>query len=210
MTQSGRLQYTQLIRVLPSIYVHETWLGLTLITTVNVPHQPIQGQLRRRTRKVALWGIVLVLISAAGFNAAMLVFFVAVPMALHAFVSAARKWDGYTRASTRWRVGLMVIGAVLLVLAPVSISVQSRLLEVRLQPIIVALEAYRDVSGSYPGAIDVLVPEYMESIPNCPNLGVRYYPRDEDGTITFALTCTTFGFNKHTYFSATGLWKDWD
>jgi len=177
---------------------------------VNVPHQPIQGQLGRRTRKVALWGIVLVLISAGGFNAAMLVGFVAVPLALHAFISAARKWDGYTRASTRWRVGLMVIGAVLLVLAPVSISVQSRLLEVRLQPIIVALEAYRDVSGSYPGAIDVLVPEYMESIPNWPNLGVRYYPRDEDGTITFALTCTTFGFNKHTYFSATGLWKDWD
>ena len=48
----------------------------------------------------------------------------------------------------------MVIGAVLLVLAPVSCSVQSRLLEVRLQPIIVALEAYRDVNGSYPGAID--------------------------------------------------------
>jgi hypothetical protein len=177
---------------------------------VNVPHQPSQGQLSRRTRKIALAGVVLVFISAVGFNAAMLVGFVAVPLALHAFVSAARKWDGYTRASTRWRVGLMVIGAVLLVLAPVSCSVQSRRLEVRLQPIIVALEAYRDVNGSYPGAIDVLVPEYMESIPTCPNFGVRYYPRDEDGTTTFALTCTTFGFNKHTYFSATGSWKDWD
>ena len=210
MTHSGRLQYTQLIRVLPSIYVHETWLGLTLVTTVNVPHQPSQGQLGRRTRKIALAGVVLVFISAVGFNAAMLVGFVAVPLALHAFLSAARKWDGYTRASSRWRVGLMAIGAVLLVLAPVSCSVQSRLLEVRLQPIIVALEAYRDVNGSYPGAIDVLVPEYMESIPTCPNFGVRYYPRDEDGTITFALTCTTFGFNKHTYFSGTGLWKDWD
>ncbi len=177
---------------------------------MNVPHQLSQGQLRRRTRKIALTGVVLVFISAVGFNAAMLVGFVAVPLALHAFVSAARKSDGYTRASTRWRAGLMVIGAVLLVLAPVSCSVQSRLLEVRLQPIIVALEAYRDVNGSYPGAIDVLVPEYMESIPTCPNFGVLYFPRDEDGTTTFALTCVTFGINKHTYFSATGSWKDWD
>ena len=177
---------------------------------MNVPHQPSQGQLGRRTRKIALAGAVLVFISAVGFNASMFVGFVAVPLALYAFVSAVRKWDGYTRASTRWRVGLMVIGAALLALAPVSCSVQSRLLEDRLQPIIIALEAYRDANGSYPGAIDALIPEYIESIPTCPNLGIAYFTREEAGTTTFVLTCVTFGFNKHTYFSATGSWKDWD
>jgi hypothetical protein len=177
---------------------------------MNVPHQPSQGRLGRRTRKIALTGAVLVFISAVGFNAAMFVGFVAVPLALHAFVSAVRRWDGYTRANTRWRVGLTVIGAVLLVLAPVSCSVQSRLLEFRLQPVIVALEAYRDVNGSYPGAIDTLVPEYLDILPTCPNVGILYFPRDEGGITTFALTCVTFGFNKHTYNSATGAWQDWD
>ncbi len=177
---------------------------------MNISHQPSQGRLGRRTRKLALTGAVLVLISAVGFNAAMLVGFVAIPLALHAFVSAVRKWDGYSRTNTRWRVGLIIIGAVLLVLAPVSCSVQSRLLEVRLEPIIVALEAYRDANGSYPGAIDALVPEYMQSMPTCPNFGVLYFPADEGGTKSFALTCVTFGFNKHTYNSATGSWKDWD
>ncbi len=177
---------------------------------MNVPYQPSPGRLGRRTRKIALTGVVLVFISAVGFNAAMFVGFVAAPLAFHAFVSAVRKWDGYTRANTRWRVGLMVIGAFLLVLAPVSCSVQSRLLEFRLQPVIVALEAYRDVHGSYPGAIDAVVPEYLETIPTCPNLGIFYSPRDEGGITTFALTCVTFGFNKHTYSSYTGAWQDWD
>ena len=140
----------------------------------------------------------------------MVVGYVAVPLALLAFVSAARKWDGYTRASIRWRVGLILICAVLLVLAPVSCSVQSRLLEDRLQPIIVALEAYRDVNGSYPSGIDALVPDYMESVPTCPNNRITYFPGEEAGTPLFALTCITFGYNNHTYYSVTGLWKDWD
>jgi len=112
--------------------------------------------------------------------------------------------------STRWRVGLMLIGAVLLGLSPVSCSVQSRLLEGRLQPVIVALEAYRGVNGSYPNALDALVPDHMESLPTCPNFGITYFTREEAGITRFLLTCVTFGFNKHTYFSATGLWKDWD
>jgi hypothetical protein len=150
------------------------------------------------------------LISAVGFNAAMIIGYIAVPLALLAFVSAVRKWDGYTRDSANWRVGLTVIGAVLLVLAPVSCSVQSRLLEDRLQPIIVALEAYRDVNGSYPRALDGLVPDYMESVPTCPNHKIVYFADKEAGTPLFALTCVTFGFNKHTYSAATGSWKDWD
>ncbi len=177
---------------------------------MNVPDRPIQGQLGRRTHRIALAGAVLALISAVGFNAAMIVGYVAVPLALLAFVSAVRKWDGYTRASTYWRVGLMAIGAVLLVLAPVSCSLQSRLLDVRLQPIIVALDAYRDVNGSYPRAIDALVPGYMESIPTCPNNRILYFGPEEAGTTKFALTCVTFGFNKHTYDSARGSWEDWD
>ncbi len=177
---------------------------------MNDPHQPNPGKLGQRTYKLAIWAVVLVFLSALGFNAAMMIGFVAVPLALSAFMSAARKWDGYTRASTRWRVGLMLIGVVLLGLAPVSCSVQSRLLESRLQPAIVALEAYRDVNGSYPSALDALVPDYMESLPTCPNFGVTYFTREEAGTTRFLLTCVTFGFNKHTYFSATGLWMDWD
>jgi hypothetical protein len=104
----------------------------------------------------------------------------------------------------------MLIGAVLLGLAPASCSVQSRLLESRLQPVIVALEAYRDVNGGYPSALDALVPDYMESLPTCPNFGVTYFTREEAGITRFLLTCVTFGFNKHTYFSATRSWKDWD
>jgi hypothetical protein len=104
----------------------------------------------------------------------------------------------------------MVIGAVLLVLAPVSCSLQSQLLEGRLQPILVALQAYRDVKGRYPGALDALVPEYMESIPTCLNHRILYFTGKEPGTPQFALTCVTFGYNKHTYYSSTGSWKDWD
>ncbi len=177
---------------------------------MNDPHQPNPGKLGQRTYRLAIAAVVLVFLSAVGFNAAMMAGFVAVPLALSAFMSAARKWDGYTRASTRWRVGMMLIGAVLLGLAPASCSVQSRLLESRLQPVIVGLEAYRDVNGSYPSALDALVPDYMESLPTCPNFGVTYFTREEAGTTRFLLTCVTFGFNKHTYFSATGLWKDWD
>ncbi len=177
---------------------------------MNDPHQPNPRKLGQRTYKLAIAAAVLVILSAVGFNAAMLVGFVAVPLALSAFISSARKWDGYTRASTRWRVALILIGVVLVGLAPVSCSVQSRLLEVRLQPVIVALEAYRDVNSSYPSAMDALVPDYMESLPSCPNFGITYFTREEAGTKRFLLTCVTFGFNKHTYFSATGLWKDWD
>ena len=136
--------------------------------------------------------------------------FVAAPLTLVAFVSAAGKWDGYTRKSLQQRIALMVIGAILLVLGPVFCSVQSRLLELRLQPVIAALKTYRDSNGSYPDSLDELVPDYLESVPSCPDRRDISFTRKEADTAQFSLTCVTFGFNKHDYDSATGAWKDWD
>ncbi len=170
---------------------------------MHLPRQTSQRQLSQRTYKMAIAGSLLVVASAAGFNAAMIAGFIAVPLALLAFVSAAEKWGGYTRKSMYQRVGLMVIGAILLVSGPVSCSVQSRLLELRLQPVIAALKTYRESNGSYPGSLDELVP-------SCPNHKVVFFTRKEAYTAQFELTCVTFGFNKHTYDSATSAWKDWD
>jgi hypothetical protein len=140
----------------------------------------------------------------------MLTGFVAVPLALFAFVSAAKKWDGYTRKSIPQRVGLMVIGAILLVSAPVSSSIQTRLLELRLQPVITALKTYRESNGSYPDSLNKLIPDYLQSVPSCPNHRIAFFTREEADTAQFSLTCVTFGFNKHTYDSAARTWKDWD
>lgn len=159
---------------------------------------------------MATAGSLLVVASATGFNAAMIAGFVAVPVALLAFVSAAGKWDGYTRKSLQQRVTLMVIGAILLVSGPVSCSVQSRLLELRLQPVIAALKTYRDSNDSYPDSLDELVPDHLESVPSCPDHRIAFFTRKETETAQFSLTCVTFGFNKHDYDSATGAWKDWD
>ncbi len=172
--------------------------------------QTSQQHLRRRTYKVAIAGSLLAVASATGFNAAMIAGFVAVPLALLAFVSAAKKWDGYTRKSIPQRVGLMVIGAILLVSEPVSCSVQSRLLELRLQPVIAALETYRDINDSYPGSLNELIPDHLQSVPSCPKHKLVFFTRNKADTTQFGLTCVTFGFNKHTYDSATGAWKDWD
>ncbi|CAK8716773.1 hypothetical protein GMJAKD_05950 [Candidatus Electrothrix aarhusensis] len=140
-----------------------------------LPGQASQRQLSRRTYKMATAGSLLVVASAMGFNAAMIAGFVAVPVALLAFVSAAGKWGGYTRKSIQQRVALMVIGAILLVSGPVSCSVQSRLLELRLQPVIAALKTYRDINGNYPDSLDQLVPDHLESIPSCPNRRIAFF-----------------------------------
>ncbi|RWX48248.1 hypothetical protein VT98_11714 [Candidatus Electrothrix communis] len=174
------------------------------------PRQTNQQDLSRRTYTLAIAWLFLVLASTTGFNAAMIAGFIAVPLALLAFVSAARKWDGYTRKSIYQRICLMLIGAVLPVSAPVSCSVQSRLLELRLQPVIAALKTYRDSNGSYPGSLDKLVPDHLQSVPSCPNRRIILFTRKEADTAQFSLTCLTFGFNKHDYDSATGSWKDWD
>ncbi|MCI5125484.1 MAG: hypothetical protein D3925_13665 [Candidatus Electrothrix sp. AR5] len=151
---------------------------------------------------MAIAGSLLVVASATGFNAAMIAGFVAAPLALVTFVSAAKKWDGYTRK--------MVIGAILLASGPVSCSIQSRLLELRLQPVIPVLKTYRDSNDSYLDLLDKLVPDHLESVPSCPNRRIISFTRKEADTAQFSLTCVTFGFNKHTYDSATGAWKDWD
>jgi hypothetical protein len=131
-------------------------------------------------------------------------------LALLAFVSAAKKWDGYTRKSIPQRTGLLAIGAILLVSGPVSCSIQTRLLELRLQPVIAALKTYRNSNGIYPGSLDELVPDYLQSVPSCPKHKLVFFTRNKADTTQFGLTCVTFGFNKHTYDSATGAWKDWD
>ena len=174
------------------------------------PRQTSQQSLRGRTYTLAIAGLFLVLASATGFNAAMIAGFVAVPLALLAFVSAAKKWGGYTRKSMYQRICLMLIGTILLVSGPVSCSIQTRLLELRLQPVIAALKTYRENNGSYPGSLDDLVPDYLQSVPSCPNRRIILFTRKEVGTAQFELTCVTFGFNKHSYDSATGVWKDWD
>jgi len=177
---------------------------------VHLPGQASQRHLSRRTYKMAIAGSLLVVASATGFNAAMIAGFVAAPLALLAFVSAAGKWDGYTRKSLQQRVALMIIGAILLVSGPISCSVQSRLLELRLQPVIAALKTYRDSNDSYPGSLDELVPDHLKSVPSCPNRKIASFTRKEADTTQFELTCVTFGFNKHTYNPAAGVWKDWD
>ena len=178
---------------------------------MHVPDQTNQRQLSRRTYKVVIAGSLLVVASVAGFNAAMVIGFAAVPLALFTFVSGAKKWDGYTRKSIYQRAGLMAIGAILLVSAPVSCSIQSRLLELRLQPVITALKAYRDINDRYPQSLDELVPDYLTSaVPTCPNRRPISFSQNNAETAQFELTCVTFGFNKHTYDSAAGAWKDWD
>lgn len=175
------------------------------------PRQTNPHDLRRRTYRLAIAGLFLVLVSATGLNTAMIAGFVAVPLAPACLcVRSEKVGGGYTRQSIYQRICLMLIGAVLLVSAPVSCSIQSRLLELRLQPVIAALKTYRESNGSYPDSLDELVPDYLESVPSCPNRKVVSFTREEADTAQFSLTCVTFGFNKHTYDSATGAWKDWD
>ncbi|MCI5207896.1 MAG: hypothetical protein D3910_03705 [Candidatus Electrothrix sp. ATG2] len=180
------------------------------VIPVHSSDQISQQDLRRRTYKVAIAGLFLVLASATGFNAAMIAEFIAAPLALLAFVSAAKKWGGYTRQSMHLRAGLLIIGAILLVSGPVSCSIQTRLLELRLQPVIAALKTYHESNGSYPGSLDELVPDYLQSVPSCPKHKLVFFTRNKADTTQFGLSCVTFGFNKHTYDSATGAWKDWD
>jgi len=98
--------------------------------------------------------------------------------------------------------------AVLLLAASIATrNFQEAQLDARLQPVIGALEAYHQAEGTYPESLKELTPRYLDSVPDCPCHGLLMYSKDGDG---FSLTCVTFGFNKRTFDSRWGRWRNWD
>lgn len=120
-----------------------------------------------------------------------------------------------------WRIGFVhrnrpraaralgLAGAfVLSTVGPVSCTIQTKLLEARLETTIAALESYRSVYGQYPKNLGELHPvPPAECSPPFPRKA-HYYATN--GNTEFSLTCATFGMNRHTYSSVTRAWKDWD
>ncbi|MBL8521981.1 MAG: hypothetical protein JNK75_15090 [Betaproteobacteria bacterium] len=97
---------------------------------------------------------------------------------------------------------------VLLVAGPASCTLHVSSLERRMQEIIIALDAHRQKTGTYPKRLLELVPPPNARCDRSSTRQVSYHTRN--GDTEFSLTCVTFGMNKHTFDSVTRKWTDWD
>ncbi|MBL8514625.1 MAG: hypothetical protein JNJ55_11600 [Betaproteobacteria bacterium] len=104
---------------------------------------------------------------------------------------------------------LSIFGAfVLFAVGPASCTIQTRLLEHRLEAVIAALESHRSTHGQYPKSLKELRPPLdADCSPRFPR-PANYFA--SNGNTEFSLTCVNYGMNKHTYSSVTRKWRDWD
>ena len=77
-------------------------------------------------------------------------------------------------------------------------------------PLINALEKYKVEYGNYPDNVEVLVPEYIASIPICPGKKhpIPYFK--ENDLDEYVLICYGFYTHKLRYRSRTGEWDSFD
>jgi hypothetical protein len=73
-------------------------------------------------------------------------------------------------------------------------------------PAIQKVVQYHQENGKYPAGLNVV--GYTEPL-KCPN-GMKYGYSVSDEGDRFVMTCVTFGFNKHSYFSDKRQWINWD
>jgi hypothetical protein len=151
---------------------------------------------------------VLTLLAAASFNLGMLVMvlslFCAAPLVvLWVMIALVEKNEDALVSS------VLYLGALLLML-PVgycTLGLQHHFLDLRMQPLITALDAHQQAHGRYPAALE----ELELPLPSCSALGVlgtRPMYHQHEGS--YSVTCMTFGFNHHTYRPAKRRWENWD
>lgn len=120
------------------------------------------------------------------------------------------------RRSARWLLAIFVLAMLLLCVAPLVVifrldgpSAQQG--QTRAQPLIEALERYKQAHGNYPADLQTLVPAYLENIPK-PALRYPYfYTVCTDGSV-YILLFRPGGHSDLTpkrwgYSSATRAWK---
>jgi hypothetical protein len=175
----------------------------------------MNGPIARR----ALVAVVFLGLCCIGFNAAFLLGMLGLPLSLWA-ISAA--WTAASNGRQRLfqrRLVAVACGGVLLAGAPLSCSVQSRLLEQAVAPMLDALERYRADRGAYPKQLEELIPAYLTHLPECqggpgafdkPQYLLMDAKAGDAGPPGFVVTCYTYVFNKHSYHSTSRQWIDWD
>jgi hypothetical protein len=78
----------------------------------------------------------------------------------------------------------------------------------RFEPVIKALDAYRQRSGVYPSGLPALVPTDLSTVPPCVGGKKAYYSLRDDGT--YYLACTTFPFYTYSFNLKFGRWRGMD
>jgi len=151
----------------------------------------------------------LAVLGALGFNPNMMVSLVAVPAFLAALLSLIRNLF-HGPAAIRNRGLILLAMTLLLAVNLAECRTRTWLLERHLAPVISGLEAYRKAKGFYPDRVDAIVPEFLQGMPRCSEHRPVLYLKNRKGPDGFDLTCVTFGFNKHSYDSVAGAWRDWD
>lgn len=114
------------------------------------------------------------------------------------------------RKQRSWRLrALTYTSAILLLIAgPTSCAFHVARTEAAMQSVIEALDQHRARTGNFPKELSELSPSPEVTCPSSWNRQANYSATS--GGKQFHLTCVTFGMNKHTYESETGLWRDWD
>jgi len=87
-----------------------------------------------------------------------------------------------------------------------------REVERRFDPVITALDKYRNDSGEYPGSLDKLAPTYLAEIPICPFYHEQAYKKFPNETYRFLCyngIITFFPYGRY-YSSSTKSWSGLD
>lgn len=188
--------------------------GLELIYTVVVVYCSI----------VALFGLFGLLISS---HISTLMFFVALvflTLALIGLDIGTRiilfTYSAFVPIEKRKSYGCLtvIVGVVVLHFLFLSVMItftsetETKLVVVPSQvPVIEALSKYKSVNGNYPDNIELLIPEYLKSLPDCydstfivDGAVARYYLNPKDGH--YILSCNNIAFSNTVYSSRDNTW----
>jgi hypothetical protein len=146
-------------------------------------------------------------VAAVSFNLAMMI---AVFALLFAALTLLWVVAGLFRGDPRELARRVLYMLVLVAMAPIGLAVlivQHRILDVRMAPLVTAIEAHRRQTGHYPTTLD----ELPLSPPSCNaigGLGLRPHYFTREGS--YSIMCMTFGFNHHSYHPERQRWENWD
>lgn len=172
-------------------------------TPPNSAHNP-----KKPTRGPLVLLAVLTLLASVSFNLAMMIMVLALVFGAPLVVI----WIIVTlfQKDENGLVQSVLYLGVLLAMLPVgycTLRIQHYFLDMRLEPLIAAIEAHHKANGRYPATLDDL----ELSPPSCSavgGLGMRPMYTQSEGS--YSLTCMTFGFNHRTYRPAQRRWENWD
>ncbi len=146
-------------------------------------------------------------VAAVSFNFAMMIAVIAL-----FFAALALLWvfAGLFRRDPRELARRALYLLALLAMTPIGLTtlvIQHAVLDLRMRPLVSAIEAHRRSTGEYPTKLD----ELDLSAPSCNaigglGLGPHYFTRED----SYSMTCMTFGFNHHSYRSDKRRWENWD